>query len=509
MPYVPVFFGILSIITLYYIGVLINSHQVGLWAGLLLALNGLEIFFARYSTSEIVGQCFFLCGLLFFLISAGRGPKFAGVLAALAWSLAILTRFDAVIFIVCGLFLLWLGKPFFSGYTFSTTFLKSLVIFFPIVFLYLHIFCNYQGIYLPYFQRSDHLRPLVGLYERFPDLAQYSIIMVFWILGIMFVVRLLAPQYQSASLRDFSPALSDSGLGHKLRQFKERSRRLPGILLRLAAVLVSLYVLYDYYVHQRCDLLLTGRWLGWYFGKGVVVLFILALYRLFIHDLMLNREEKILPLFAFLIPVGLIYLYKPHVEPFQIWAMRRFVSVFLPLVLVLALAALKNEIERIFAAGRARSLSFGIVVLFVALNFISYSRFIIGQPLERDVLPQLQQSVAKIPHRSIVLFERQMAGLHLHTSLKFTTGMDTLILQQDFSRLNAIHLFIRTMLSNGRPVIVVMRQSPDRIVPSGYKLTRVTQFSLTISKLERSILRRPTRVHTYDYPFALYRLIMK
>jgi hypothetical protein len=79
----------------------------------------------------------------------------------------------------------------------------------------------------------------------------------------------------------------------------------------------------------------SARWLGWYLGPVAVVLGFLgwaALTRLVLE----GRRRLAIPFLLLFSSMTLLYLWRPSINPDHIWAMRRFLPVALPGLIILA-----------------------------------------------------------------------------------------------------------------------------------------------------------------------------
>lgn len=80
---------------------------------------------------------------------------------------------------------------------------------------------------------------------------------------------------------------------------------------------------------------LTLRWLGWYLGPLAVLAGIAGVAFATRRALLGRAPELVLALLVFAVPAAL-YLWRPHIDPYQLWPMRRFLPVVIPLVLLFA-----------------------------------------------------------------------------------------------------------------------------------------------------------------------------
>lgn len=107
--YVNPIFGVLSIISLFFIGKRLFSWKVGALAGFLLILNFAQIWYGRYPLSEIISQFFILSGIATFIQFNRRNDRYLAVICALLFGLAFLTKIETILIIVpLGLYLIYI-----------------------------------------------------------------------------------------------------------------------------------------------------------------------------------------------------------------------------------------------------------------------------------------------------------------------------------------------------------------------------------------------------------------
>jgi hypothetical protein len=85
----------------------------------------------------------------------------------------------------------------------------------------------------------------------------------------------------------------------------------------------------------------SARWLGWYLGPLAVLLGSLG-WALTTRRLLAGKSRLITPFLLVFSAMSVLYLWKPSINPDQIWAMRRFLPVTIPGFLVLAGVALEE-----------------------------------------------------------------------------------------------------------------------------------------------------------------------
>lgn len=99
-------YGLISLTALYLIALEIMNRWAALLAGLFLAVNFLQVYFAKYSTAEMAMQAFFLSGLFFFIQyrrrieEGGPGTAWAGMLSAACFGCTLLIHMEALLITV-------------------------------------------------------------------------------------------------------------------------------------------------------------------------------------------------------------------------------------------------------------------------------------------------------------------------------------------------------------------------------------------------------------------------
>ena len=97
--YVNSVFACLSLVSVYLLARTLFGPAAGVWAVLLLAVNAVQVWYARFSTAEILTQYFVWSGFYLFAEHAGPRRAGAGVLAGLCFGCAMLTRVSAVMIV--------------------------------------------------------------------------------------------------------------------------------------------------------------------------------------------------------------------------------------------------------------------------------------------------------------------------------------------------------------------------------------------------------------------------
>lgn len=84
----------------------------------------------------------------------------------------------------------------------------------------------------------------------------------------------------------------------------------------------------------------TVSWLGMYFGWPTVILAVIG-YCVLLRQLIVDRRVAIAAPLCAGLALSAVYLYNPQIYPDQPWAMRRFVPIVLPMLLIAAVTGLR------------------------------------------------------------------------------------------------------------------------------------------------------------------------
>lgn len=96
----PPVFGVLGTLSAFFLFRRLWGSAPALLGGLLLAVNVVQVWFARYPVSETMSQFLVLLGMLAFLHWEERGSPLFGIVAGTAFGVSLLVRIDSVLIVV-------------------------------------------------------------------------------------------------------------------------------------------------------------------------------------------------------------------------------------------------------------------------------------------------------------------------------------------------------------------------------------------------------------------------
>jgi len=398
----PPVFGVLGTLAVFFALRRILGPHEALLASLMLCLNVVQVWFARYPVSEMVSQFLIFLGLWAFRIWEERRAAAFGVLGGAALGLSLLVRIDSVLVVVpLGAYLLLRRFEGDLDWRDARDFLV------PFLLLALH------GTYHAAFFSWKYVRDIVT--RRY---WRHSPILLAAAVGLAALVVLI--------LRHFRRRILDHRAGH-------------GKALRTTlAAGITLLCLYSYFLRPALSAWAGGDGnLAAPLGRGPVLRILKAagFHRLAAHD-----AQSFLRLGWFLSPLGLLlgvaacwllllkwrrayllfllttltfsafYFYKIRIWNDYFFALRRFVPVVIPAILGLV-AFLLVFLARLGRLQRALS---GCLALGLLVSYARGTAPIFAHTDWKNSVGFVSGVARRFGPRDIVIFEQKGAGsLHL------------------------------------------------------------------------------------------------
>jgi 4-amino-4-deoxy-L-arabinose transferase-like glycosyltransferase len=479
-----------GLVAVYLLGSSIFNRWVGLLAAVLLMIMPLQMYFARYPTAEPITQFFtwaFLWAFTMFVAQRSQRELW-GLGAGVTCGLVYLARIDALPLLLVpagwALILAWRRRWDNSEWWFWMPLLVLIgySVFHGLVFSRPYTMGTYGAI-VPMLWNS--------LWFLFPA--------ALGALGIgLLVVRLFRRWHLAAS---------------------ERTRwhhvgRLCG-----AALLVAL-ALYVYFVRPRTgEVAMADYWysgaeipitnhenlvrLGWYLTPLGIALAVAG-------SVLLLLEERLSELWPLWVAGGgftVLYLYNIFNNPYHIYAMRRYVPVVVPFLLLLGAYAiwwLWQQRER-RQVGRVA----GGLLFVLLLGWLAYGDRLIWQQVDYEgAVEQVDGLAGLFADNAIVLFEDDPAvglGAILGTPLQFLHGITSFDLQEAMVDRNALEAQIAQWSDEGYTVYVARNSNAsvslinECLVPAGAA-------HLDTPFLEASYDHPPSAILRVRYDVEIYRV---
>ncbi|MGF9713244.1 hypothetical protein [Paenibacillus naphthalenovorans] len=472
--------GVLCIISLLvFFGILERnvSRNLAVLGTFILGLSASQIWLSRVTLTEIFTQLMLLSGLYIFEISYKNNVPRAAIFAGILFGFTCFIRIDSFMYIP--LILLAhscfriLEKEKKNNEIWLNLYL-SLFLVSTFALIYYYLFSN------PYFTDLLPQLKLIG-YLIVGALLVHVIIKyikpifkfrktIFYSLVILLVLMF---SYAHLIRPNIQPFILYSGTGTVLdgtRTFREDS-------------LVNL---------------------GAYLSIPIIYLFLFGVIKT-IYDYLISKSSiNRINLLSFIVIVGAtsVYLYDPSISPDHFWAVRRFVPIIIPGVIILAIYGL----DYIFKSIRhrlMRNIIFLITVLYFFNFTITNDRLIVNHRESAGYWNQIINLEKKIPDEAILVDYMQWA-----TTTPLYAAFDKQILPVRFLEEKALVNKIHDLLISGKQVYVLTdRYHPIKILGTNAFAEEYIDLSYNIA--EKVAIPLPKKIIELRFPLVLHQLNLK
>jgi len=488
--------GILSIAAVYLASRRWFGASAGLLAALLLALTPTHIWFARYPTTEPLTLLLVFSGLLAFQMlwdEPSAGPVW-GIFGASVLGAAFLTRIDlpvVALAVIVAIIVRWRQGRWTKGWTAYTLTLG--------LFL-LHALLSALLINWPYFWNtySAVIQIVIG--------SSLPVLVVGLGAASLLLVGLIVLRRNRARLAAYPWG---------------RFTRSSGLRWSLIALVIALSA-YAYFLRPILEPVVYGiswpsgnqypvlngqNWvrLGWYLTPLGLLLATLGLAEIL-------RRESFDRLGLFL-AVGVLtiiqYVYNIFSTPYHIYAMRRYVPIVIPMLMIYAAVAIA-AVSRVRKAWLSR-LGGGSMALVLMAGLVYQARFVLPQRDLRGAVQQLTNLNDHLKSDAIVLISEPTESLLADTlgvPLRFVFGHDVATVRRDdASILPFIERMMEYAAEQSRPVQLVAVDPIAPAVRQALSLQPVEMFPMTLQMLMNTYYDYPAVIQTAYYGVEIYDVV--
>ena len=480
--------GFLGALAVYFTTRRLWGWRVGLLALTALSVTALQVWFARYPTTEMLTQYLWWTGvwaLIAWMDKQEPRGLWAG-LAGAALGQVFLTRIDAyallLLPVLVGLWLWWSHD------------LRRQDAWFFAPFLLLAAHSLIHGVFLssPYF---------FSLFSYSRALISRALVIPLIFAGVVafaLIVLSLRPQLRARVLAWVTARRS--------------------LWVAVSVVLVVGLAVYAYFLRPHLGQIRTAAYwygggeipnldrenlvrLGWYLGPAGIALGVAGVCWMLIKDL--NRCT------AFLLGSGLFfavfYLWRIQANPHQIYAMRRYAPVVLPFFIITA-AYLIHWLA-VSLRGKTRwFVSIGLTLIWFSGILLS-ARGFVSQIDYRGIVDQLDRFNAELPPHSVLLFGDSApvgVGDLLGTPLRFLYGHDVFVVR-DTAALNRAQFAetIRQWQQAGRSVYWIGMPGGPAWPATDISLGPPTDGQIDVTALEYAYDHKPTALDALKWVIPL------
>ncbi|MEM7331958.1 MAG: glycosyltransferase family 39 protein [Chloroflexota bacterium] len=486
--------GVLSLTAVYYTTRQLFNEWVGILTAVFLAITPTHIYFARYPTTEPLTLLLVFTGLLAFqkLWDNEAGKELWGILMGISFGAAFLTRIDlpvVAILLVGFLFLRWWQNEWHKGWTLAAVALSTLMA---------HAAVSAWLLNAPYVWNTyGGVATLLG---------GSTVVIGVGVVGVTLAVGCLVLIWRT----EWQTFVA-SPVGRFLR-----SRRLRW-MIAISVVAISLFayfvrpiiqpvVSYPSWPTGAEAFLLDGEnWvrLGWYLTPLGLALATIGL-AIIVLRYSLNR-------FGFFLFVGglsiIQYVYRIFNTPYHIYAMRRYVPIVIPVLVVFAAVALWLLFQQ-----ERRWIKVATVVIGIGLfgGLLYQARFVLPLRDLEGATAQLVQVANAIEPDAILVISEPATSTFADTfgpPLRFIYGHDIATIRQGGVEAEAYIQALQALAeAQKRPLQLLSTSAIDPVVKEVFALEPVAFLPVRLPKLRNTYTDYPSVNQTVYYGIEVYNL---
>jgi hypothetical protein len=455
--------AVLGVIAVYFLGAALFGRAAGFAGALLLTLNLVQVWFARYPSTEVVMQAMLFAALLAIVRAYEDDDEWFSSVAGALLGLMLLLRVDALLAIagvVAGLCLLVV-----TGARWRTGFVASLGAVSAVALAYL------LG---PMFHQSE--RMIVFLNHLW-----------WWQYGLIVAAAALALVLLAA--------------GRRSEAVRARVRVLAPGGITVALIAAAVYALYLRQPGGRlaahdADALrtITAYYLTLPGLAAALIGFVLAARRTF---------WRAPAFFTTLVAHAFFFFYKIRIVPEHFWMSRRYLPLILPAAFLLASVAALGTRR---GASLLRPLRWAIGLAFLALLGREYLRAtepIMNHVEFAGVIPRLERIAATIGEQDLLVVESGNAGTDVHAlalPLAYIYARNVLVLDSPAPDKTAFGAFLEWAPKRYRHVYFLGAGGTDLLSPAwGAKVVAADRFRVPEFVAGPDEFPRAPRSKQFDY----------
>ena len=490
--YVSATFAMLGVCALYFVGARLSGHVAGVFAAGLLVVSLPQIWFARFGMPAVLAQFFVLAGVLTLARAVDtRNPPLAAAAGCLV-GLAIFAKFDLIVVIPVAMLCLVIVALLTTSRS-TRVIVACFVVASAVPWAHnIAHFTMLPSHYGPFMARmletSYLLRPLRAAGAALSLFTAERLVGVGLLLLVILVILVMAALAVWARLV------------FRRSRFARLSRaRTWGAVL---GVVIGAYAI-NYIATMENRLQETVAWLGWYLSWPVLGLLAVGVS---VDAWRRWKGRGIAFVFVvILLVVGCFhYLYDPSEPGEQIWSIRRFLPLVIPLMLLVVSVHVAEGLRKIAPPYR-RGATVAVFVVLAAL-IVRPSLPIIGQPLWAGALAQGERIASMFPDDALVLVCPEISGTHLQTSLTYLYDTDAVVVPPGRQAPLLLQRLVIGWLEDGRAVFLVCGEQGLHAAAPGLALSEQHRFELEIATLETTRTTIPRAIEVRALLLDVFRV---
>lgn len=470
--------AILGLLAVYFLAAHLIGRTGAAAAAVLLAINVVEVWFARYPNGEVLMQAFLFASMLAFARATEGSRVFFGSVSAILVTMLLFLRYDVIIAI--------------ATLTATAALLPAIRARVGVTF----------GVWLVAGLAAGLLYLLGPLraYAAYP-LAFIRLSVGWWAVGAGLVLLIATRRLL------------------KVERFATVVRQLLPLVYAAALVALAVYAYFFRTMSGRLALFdaMAFRAYGWYVTPAVIFLGLAGLV-LIARDRFWRQPAFFITFATF----SVFFFYKTRIVPEHFWATRRYLAVTLPgsMIFVAALAAMAvgpAALSRWFGRGKAAprwTSTVGAVLVCAALAPVAAAYWRQAAPVRRHVeyaglIPKLEQLAARIDDRDLLLVEAQNAGSDLYmlaAPLAYIYARNVLVLNSPVPEKRQLEDFVTWAHTRYRDVLFLGGGGTD-LLTAHISAEPIAADRFQVPEYENPYNAYPTGPRRKEFEFGLYRVI--
>jgi hypothetical protein len=458
--------AILGLLSVYFAGARLFGKPAAAAGTLLLALNVVDVWFARYPNAELVMQ-----GLLFAALLANArahidGDRFFAPVAGALLGLLLFLRIDAAIAIAAALAGLALG--FIAGKGPHWSFWPPLAVAVAL--------CSWY---------------LLGPMRAYTELPRIFIShLAWWQYSALAAGFIVAAVLLLAASR--IPALSQ-------RVVDWTPTALVVIVVVLAAY--ALYIRAPGGKLAAYDAYALRTFASYYVTVPALIAALIGLV-VVVRPLFWRDPALVVTITAF----ALFFFYKIHIVPVHFWMARRFLPVILPGTLLLAAAAALTGVRGRLLVTRAIRGPIGIVFLaLLAVNYARVAKPIVEHVEYAGIIPKLEQLASRVGDADLLVVEsRDASDVHVFAlPLAYVYARNVLVLASAAPDKPTFAAFLEWARTRYHRVLFMGGGGTD-LLSSKWSVEPIASERFQVPEYESTRDRYPKGVRHKEFDYSIY-----
>ncbi|MHC1569540.1 MAG: glycosyltransferase family 39 protein [Candidatus Syntropharchaeales archaeon] len=486
--WVSPFFATLSVIGVYFLSRRAFGKLAGVVSSSLLAICFSQVFFAQYSSPEILFQMLMMTGLLFFMLMWKRPSIIWAVASSLCWGLPFFVRIDAILVI------LPVTAIFFYG-AWHHALPKHWKIFASITALLMGSFIVYAIFYLrPYIsQMSTNISKAYGM----PLTLDIIMALLFVAIIIFMLIPLLLDRNRNAP-----------------ESVEQISRRIPW---KLVGIVIAAYLVLMLFSSREVDLI-SGLPRGSVDPFSVLSIFTspIALVAGIAGVFIVLRERNKTGLLLLLVSslFLMVYLFTIPNNPAFPWLTRRHVTAVIPVFMIFtgySVSYLYSKFDRMkrrtqIAGKSALVLMVGGMVLWsvIMLPTLTTTQF-------DGYSDQIADIASDYDENDVILDSGMLTDATVSMNLKYEYQLNAIYLWDLEPELSQLNNTLQWLLDQGYDVYF-FSVSDSRLSTyfqgiKDHRFTKVNEYSIQIDKLQWETCTFTNHRVTIDILIEVYQIM--